>query len=131
MKSINPLSGLMVYSAILILVKLQIIPDPALSLQGLSGLYGEWSLLLFFLVISIESIVYAGLLNIPYYLLLIAGTFLIRDQISIITEDTYFLFFLLCTWTFLPPFSASGNAGRRDAGDMFDKINHSSIERAS
>lgn len=191
MKSIVPLSGLVVYSAILILEKLQVIPDPALSLQGLSGLYGEWSFLLLFLVILIESIVYAGfyfpgqlfavlivlrndfswfnlimltvvsivavtisaainyhlgslraaekkefqikelliamlhinllalymfqlgasrshkkvilyagLLNIPYYLLLIAGTFLIRDQISIITEDSFFLLFLLCAWTF-------------------------------
>lgn len=190
MKSIIPLSGLVVYSVILILERLQIIPDPAFSLQGLSGLYGEWAFLLLFLVILVESIVYAGFyfpgqlfavlivllndfswfnvvmltlvsivavtisaainfklgslrtaekkefqikelliamlhinllalymfqlgasrshkkvilyagfLNIPYYLLLIAGTFLFRDQISIITEDTYFLFFLLCTWS--------------------------------
>jgi membrane-associated protein len=189
MKSLVPLSGLVVYSAILLLGKLQLIPDPAASLQGLSGLYAEWSFLLLFLVILVESIVYvgfyfpgqlfavllvllndfswfnlimltlvsivavtisaginyrlgslrtlekkefrlkglllamlhinllalymfqlgasrshkkvilyAGLLNIPYYLLLIAGTFLIRDQITIITEDTYFLLFLLCTW---------------------------------
>lgn len=190
MKSLIPLSGLVVYSAILLLEKLQVIPDPAIALQGLSGLYGEWSFLLLFLVILIESIVYvgfyfpgqlfavlivllndfswfnlimltlisivavtlsaginyrlgslrrlekkefrlkelllamlhinllalymfqlgasrshkkvilyAGLLNVPYYLLLIAGTFLIRDQISIITEDTYFLLSLLCVWT--------------------------------
>ena len=190
MRSLIPLSGLVVYSAILLLGKLQIIPDPAIALQGLNGLYGEWSFLLLFLVILVESIVYvgfyfpgqlfavllvllndfswfnlimltlvsivavtisaginyrlgslralekkefrlkglllamlhinllalymfqlgasrshkkvilyAGLLNIPYYLLLIAGTFLIRDQITIITEDTYFLFFLLCAWT--------------------------------
>lgn len=191
MKSLVPLSGLVVYSTILLLGKLQIIPDPALSLQVLSGLYGEWTFLLLFLVILIESIVYAGFyfpgqlfavllvllndfswfnvimltlvsivavtisaainyklgtlrtaekkdfqikelllamlhinllalymfqlgasrshkkvilyagfLNIPYYLILIAGTFLYRDQILIITEDAYFLFFLLCTWTF-------------------------------
>jgi membrane-associated protein len=190
MKSLVPLSGLVAYSAILLLGKLQLIPDPAASLQGLSGLYAEWSFLLLFLVILVESIayvgfyfpgqlfavllvllndfswfnlimltlvsivavtisaginyqlgslrtlekkefrlkglllamlhinllalymfqlgasrshrkviLYAGLLNIPYYLLLIAGTFLIRDQITIITEDTYFLLFLLCTWT--------------------------------
>lgn len=191
MKSLVPLSGLVVYSAILLLEKLQVIPDPALFLQGLSGLYGEWTFLLLFLVILIESIVYAGfyfpgqlfaviivllndfswfnlimltlvsivavtisaginyrlgslrtaekkefqikelliamlhinllalymfqlgasrshkkvilyagVLNFPYYLILIAGTFFFRDQIAIITEDTYFLFFLLCTWTF-------------------------------
>lgn len=190
MKSLVPLSGLVVYSTILILEKLQIIPEPAVAFQGLSGLYGEWSFLLLFLVILIESIVYAGfyfpgqlfavlivllndfswfnlimltlvsivavtisawinyqlgslrktekkefrikgllvamlhinllalymfqlgasrshkkvilyagLLNIPYYLLLIAGTFLIRDQITIITDDTYFLFSMLCAWT--------------------------------
>ena len=39
-----------------------------------------------------KSILYAGFLNIPYYLLLIAGTFLIKDQLMIFTEDTYFLF---------------------------------------
>lgn len=190
MKSLVPLSGLVVYSWILILERLQIIPDPAFFLRVLDSAYQEWSFLLLFLVILIESIVYvgfyfpgqlfavlivllndftwgnvivltmvsivavtisaalnyllgslretkqrdfrikelllamlhinllalymfqlgvsrshkkvilyAGLLNIPYYLLLIAGTFLIRDQIMIITEDSYFLFFLLCVWT--------------------------------
>lgn len=190
MKCLIPLSGLVVYSVILILEKLQIIPDPAFFLRVLDSAYQEWSFLLLFLVILIESIVYAGfyfpgqlfavlivllndfnwvnviiltlvsivavtisaainyllgslreaeqkdfqikelliamlhinllalymfqlgasrshkkvilyagLLNVPYYLLLIAGTFLIRDQIMIITEDSYFLFFLLCVWT--------------------------------
>ena len=189
MKSIIPLSGLIVYSVILLLEMMQIIPDPSMSLQGLAVLYEQWSFLLMFLVIFVESIVYvgfyfpgqlfaviivllndftwfnvimltivsivavtiaaainyklgslrraegkelkirdlliamlhinllalyvfqlgssggnkkviwyAGILNIPYYIILIAVTFLIRDQIAIITEDTYFLFFLLCIW---------------------------------
>ena len=45
-----------------------------------------------------RSILYAGFLNIPYYMLLIAGTFLIKDQLMII-EDSYFLLFLIIAWS--------------------------------
>ncbi|APG23718.1 hypothetical protein A7E75_00765 [Syntrophotalea acetylenica] len=56
MKSLVPLSGLVVYSGILILERLQIIPDPAFFLRVLDSAYQEWSFLLLFLVILIESI---------------------------------------------------------------------------
>lgn len=44
-----------------------------------------------------KPILYAGLLNIPYYLLLFAGTFLIKDLVY--AEDTYYLLILLAVWT--------------------------------
>lgn len=44
-----------------------------------------------------KPILYAGLMNIPYYLLLFGGTFLIKDLIY--TEDSYYLLFLLIIWS--------------------------------
>lgn len=188
-KSAIPLSGLLIYSIILILEGLGIIPTP--SLQGLTELYADYSFLLMFIIIFIESIVYvgfyfpgqllavfivivndfswfnvfmltvvsiiavtitaainyrlgmlfsikkkkefrirdmliamlhinlialymfelgaarakktailyAGLLNIPYYILLITGTFLIKDYVTIFSEDTYLLLTLLIIWS--------------------------------
>jgi len=188
-RSLVPVSGLVIYSVVLLLENFGIIPDPRLSLQSFAAAYAEYSFIFMFLIILIESIaymgfyfpgqlfavlivivndftwlnvlwltlvsilavtisaainyrigmllpakkrdfslkellvamlhinllalymvelgasrakktaiLYAGLLNIPYYILLIAGTFLIREQIQLVAEDSYFLLGLLALW---------------------------------
>ena len=40
----------------------------------------------------------AGLLNLPYYLLLIAGTAILSEEIMQLAENTYFIFAALFIW---------------------------------
>ncbi|MET1218766.1 MAG: hypothetical protein ABWW63_03940, partial [Glaciecola sp.] len=43
-------------------------------------------------------IAYAGLLNLPYYLLLITGTAFLSEQVMGLAENTYFVFSALGVW---------------------------------
>ena len=43
-------------------------------------------------------IAFAGLLNLPYYLLLIAGTAVLSEQVMRLAENTYMLFIALSIW---------------------------------
>ena len=40
----------------------------------------------------------AGLFNLPYYLLLIAGTAVLSEQVMVMAENTYFLFTVILVW---------------------------------
>lgn len=46
----------------------------------------------------IKIIALAGLLNLPYYLLLIAGTSVLSEQVMAMTENTLLLFSLISIW---------------------------------
>lgn len=47
---------------------------------------------------SIKIVAFAGLLNLPYYLLLIAGTAVLSDQVMMMAENTYLLVSVICIW---------------------------------
>jgi membrane-associated protein len=46
-----------------------------------------------------------GLLNLPYYFLIILVTFLLKDQVMSISENWYILFFILFSWLFFSIYS--------------------------
>ncbi|MBF7072665.1 hypothetical protein ISG33_04540 [Glaciecola sp. MH2013] len=47
---------------------------------------------------SAKVIATAGLLNLPYYLLLIAGTAVLSEQVMAMAENTALLISIVCTW---------------------------------
>ncbi|MFC3120634.1 DedA family protein [Agaribacter flavus] len=47
---------------------------------------------------SSKVILFAGLLNLPYYLLLIAGTAILSEQVMAMAENPYFLFTAVFIW---------------------------------
>lgn len=50
---------------------------------------------------SIRVVGLAGLLNLPYYLLLIAGTAVLSDQVMQMAENTIFLISIISIWLFI------------------------------
>lgn len=54
----------------------------------------------------------AGLLNLPYYLLLIAGTAILSDEIMQLAENTYFIFSALLIWLIIAIFMDIKNKHR-------------------
>ena len=54
----------------------------------------------------------AGLLNLPYYLLLIAGTAIMSDEIMQLAENTYFIFSALLIWLIIAIFMDIKNKHR-------------------
>jgi membrane-associated protein len=46
----------------------------------------------------------AGLFNLPYYLLLIAGTAVLSEQVMAMAENTYLLFAVISVWLFIALF---------------------------
>jgi membrane-associated protein len=49
----------------------------------------------------IKIVALAGLFNLPYYLLLIAGTAVLSEQIMAMAENTYMLFSVISIWFFV------------------------------
>ena len=47
---------------------------------------------------SIKIVALAGLFNLPYYLLLIAGTAVLSEQVMAMAENTYMLFAVISLW---------------------------------
>lgn len=47
---------------------------------------------------SIKIVAFAGLFNLPYYLVLIAGTAVLSEQIMAMAENTYMLFTVISVW---------------------------------
>lgn len=47
---------------------------------------------------SIKIVALAGLFNLPYYLLLIAGTAVLSEQVMAMAENTYILFSVILIW---------------------------------
>ncbi len=47
---------------------------------------------------SIKIVALAGLFNLPYYLLLIAGTAVLSEQVMAMAENTYLLFTVISIW---------------------------------
>jgi membrane-associated protein len=47
---------------------------------------------------SIKIVAFAGVFNLPYYLLLIAGTAVLSEQVMAMAENTYMLFGVICVW---------------------------------